>query len=128
VAGLWAKPIIDVQLSVPDVDDDAWLARLEAAGYVLRVREPGHSMVRTPERDVQVHVCSAGSAWERRHLLFRDWLRTSDADRERYGAVKRQLAERDWETMQHYTEAKGDVIAAVTERAEAWAANTGWHV
>jgi GrpB-like predicted nucleotidyltransferase (UPF0157 family) len=126
VPGLAAKPIIDVQVSVPDVDDDAWLGPLEAAGYVLRVREPGHGMVRTPGRDVHVHVCSAGSEWERRHLLFRDWLRRSDADRDRYGSVKRSLAGETWPTMQHYTEAKGDVIAAVMRRAEAWAAEAGW--
>jgi GrpB-like predicted nucleotidyltransferase (UPF0157 family) len=126
VPGLPAKPIVDVQVSVPEVDDDGWLAPLEAAGYVLRVREPGHAMVRTPERDVHVHVCSAGSRWERRHLVFRNWLRTSDADRDRYAAVKRSLAERAWPTMQHYTEAKGDVIRDILGRAEAWAVETGW--
>jgi len=126
VAGLAAKPIVDIQLSVPAVDDDTWLPPLEAAGYVLRVREPGHWMVRTPERDVQVHVCSAGSGWERRHLLFRDWLRASDDDRDRYAAVKRSLATREWSTMQHYTEAKSDVIRDITARAEAWATETGW--
>ncbi|MCU1484226.1 MAG: hypothetical protein JWN67_972 [Actinomycetia bacterium] len=126
VAGLAAKPIIDIQLSVPDVDDDTWLAPLERAGYALRVREPGHWMVRTPERDVHVHVCSTGSAWERRHLLFRDWLRTCDEDRDRYGSIKRTLATREWPTRQHYTEAKSDVIRDITARAEAWAAETGW--
>jgi GrpB-like predicted nucleotidyltransferase (UPF0157 family)/predicted kinase len=127
VPGLAAKPIVDVQVSVPEVDEDVWLAPLEAAGYVLRVREPGHCMVRTPERDVHVHVCSAGSEWERRHLVFRDWLRTSDADRDRYAAVKRSLAEREWPTMQHYTEAKGDVIRDIIEQAEAWARESAWH-
>jgi len=127
VPGLAAKPLIDVQVSVPDVDDEAaWLPALEAAGYVLRVREPGHHMVRTPERDVHVHVCDAGSAWERRHLLFRDWLRSSDADRDRYGAAKRMLATKEWPTMQHYTEAKSDVIGDIILRAETWATETGW--
>jgi GrpB-like predicted nucleotidyltransferase (UPF0157 family)/predicted kinase len=126
VPRLSAKPIVDVQRSVPDVDGDDWLGPLESAGYVLRVREPGHWMVRTPERDVHVHVCSAGSAWERRHLLFRDWLRTSDEDRDRYGTVKRSLAERAWTSRQHYTEAKSDVIADITRRAEEWADETGW--
>jgi GrpB-like predicted nucleotidyltransferase (UPF0157 family)/predicted kinase len=126
VPGLAAKPIVDIQLSVPAVDDGAWLPPLEAAGYELRVREPGHWMVRTPERDVHVHVCSAGSAWERRHLLFREWLRTCDEDRDRYGSVKRSLATREWPTRQHYAEAKSDVIRDITARAEAWAAETGW--
>jgi GrpB-like predicted nucleotidyltransferase (UPF0157 family) len=57
VPGLPAKPIIDIQVSVRDVDDeDSYLPDLVAAGYRLRVREPGHRMVRTAERDVHVRV------------------------------------------------------------------------
>src|SRR6478672_7065640 len=41
VPGLAAKPIIDILLAVADVsDEDAYLPDLEAAGYVLRIREP----------------------------------------------------------------------------------------
>jgi GrpB-like predicted nucleotidyltransferase (UPF0157 family) len=39
--GLLAKPIIDVLVTVADVEDEqAWLPPLEAVGYLLRVREP----------------------------------------------------------------------------------------
>jgi GrpB-like predicted nucleotidyltransferase (UPF0157 family) len=76
VPGLAAKPIIDIDLSVHNVDREAkYLPDLRDAGYQLRVREPGHRMVRTSDLGVQVHVCSTDSEWERRHLLFRDWLR-----------------------------------------------------
>lgn len=127
VPDLAAKPLIDVQVSVPDVDDEAaYLPALEAAGYVLRVREPGHRLVRTPERDVHVHVCGSGSAWERQHLLFRDWLRTSAEDRALYATTKQVLATHDWESMNAYTAAKSSVIAVITSRAEAWAAETDW--
>jgi hypothetical protein len=64
VPGLVAKPIIDIDLSVPAVEDEsAWLLQLVDAGYLLRVREPGHRMVHTADRGVHVHVCSAGSDW-----------------------------------------------------------------
>jgi hypothetical protein len=73
VPGLAAKPIIDIDLSVLDVDrEEHYLPDLIAAGYQLRVREPGHHMVRTPDLGVHVHVCTAGSDWERRQLLFRN--------------------------------------------------------
>jgi GrpB-like predicted nucleotidyltransferase (UPF0157 family) len=127
VPGLAAKPIVDLQVSVPDVDDQAaYLDRLLAAGYQLRVREPGHIMVRTPELNVHVHVCSAGSEWERRHLLLRDWLRRDADDRDAYGRLKRDLAEREWPDMNAYAAAKGPLIAAITQRAEAWARSCGW--
>jgi GrpB-like predicted nucleotidyltransferase (UPF0157 family) len=129
VPGLAAKPIIDVDLSVPDVEDEhRYLPQLIDAGYLLRVREPGHRMVRTPELDVQVHICSAGSDWERRHLLFRDWLRQDAADRAAYEALKRDLASRDWPDMNAYADAKGTLIAEIMTRAEAWADTTGWSV
>ena len=127
VPGLAAKPIIDIDLSVPDVDDEAaYLGPLLAVGYQLRVRAAGHRMVRTPELDVQVHVCTAGGEWERRHLLFRDWLRRDTRDREAYERLKRDLAGRDWTDMNAYAEAKGPLIAEITGRAEAWAQSSGW--
>jgi GrpB-like predicted nucleotidyltransferase (UPF0157 family) len=44
---------------------------------------------------------------ERRHLLFRDWLRHSDCDRELYGQLKLRLAQQDWPDMNAYADAKG---------------------
>jgi GrpB-like predicted nucleotidyltransferase (UPF0157 family) len=73
-----------------------------------------------------LHVCDAGSDWERRHLLFRDWLRHSPEDRRSYDLAKRELARRDWRTMNHYADAKSEVISAIMTRAEAWAAEAGW--
>lgn len=129
VRGLAAKPIVDLQLSVADVDDEpSYLTALEAGGYVLRVREitARHRMLRTAPRDVHLHVCDVGGTWERDHLLFRDHLRHDAGDRRRYEAVKQDLAARDWPTMQHYADAKAEIIADITRRAEAWAAMTGW--
>jgi hypothetical protein len=41
---------------VPDPEDEsAFLGELKRAGYELRVREPGHRMLRTAERDVHIH-------------------------------------------------------------------------
>ena len=77
---------------------------------------------------MQIHVCAAGSDWERRHLLFRDWLRTSEEDRLLYERVKSSLAETDWPTMNHYAEAKSSVIDEITSRAEEWASATEWSV
>ncbi|WP_278312481.1 GrpB family protein [Lolliginicoccus levis] len=129
VAGLAAKPIIDINVSVVEPEDeDTYLPQLEAVEYVLRVREFGHRMFRTPDLGVHVHVCKAGSDWERRHLLFRDWLRRSDSDRDLYGSVKHDLASRDWSDMNAYAAAKTDVIAAIMPRAEAWARTIGWSV
>jgi GrpB-like predicted nucleotidyltransferase (UPF0157 family) len=85
VPELAAKPVVDVMVTVDDPDDDlAFVPSLIGAGYRLRVIEPEHRMFRTPTRDVHLHFWRAGSDDERRHLLFRDWLRENADDRERY--------------------------------------------
>ena len=56
VPGLAAKPIVDIMVTVDDVDDEArYSPQMEILGYHLRVREPAHRMFRTPECDVHVH-------------------------------------------------------------------------
>ncbi|WP_254858485.1 GrpB family protein [Protofrankia sp. BMG5.30] len=58
VPGLAAKPIVDIQVSVPDLEDEpGYVAPLEAAGYRLRVWAAEHRMVRTPDLAVHVHIC-----------------------------------------------------------------------
>lgn len=127
VPGLAAKPIIDIDLSVPDPDDEpAYLPALQRAGYHLRVRQPGHRMVRTVDLDVHVHICREASEWERRHLLFRDRLRSDSADRDAYAALKRELARREWPDMNAYADAKSVLIGEIMARAEAWAHEVDW--
>ncbi len=120
VPGLAAKPIIDILLVVENsADESTYLPQLEAAGYVLRVREPAfyeHRMFRTPDRDVHVHVFSRGCAEIERYLLFRDRLRKDRTDRQLYEATKRELAARDWPDMNAYADAKSEVVEAIIAR------------
>jgi GrpB-like predicted nucleotidyltransferase (UPF0157 family) len=113
VPGLAAKPIVDILVEVARLEH----ADLERAGYLLRVREEGHRMFRTPELDVHVHVWPSGAPDIASHLAFRDRLRTSPEDRAAYEALKRELAARDWEDMNRYAEAKGPLIREILGRA-----------
>ena len=118
VRGLAAKPIIDILVTVADVnDDEAFVARLERAGYVLRIREPGHRMFRTPGVGVHVHVLGDSDEEADRYLVFRDRLRASADDRIAYERLKRELAIRDWEEIGHYADAKGPLIETILVRA-----------
>lgn len=118
VPGLAAKPIIDIVLTVPDVNDEAaFLGRLQRAGYVLRVREPGHRMFRTPDTSVHLHVLTEDDDEVERYLVFRDRLRSSVTDRMAYERLKRELASRDWEEIGLYADAKGTLIESILARA-----------
>jgi len=117
VPGLAAKPIIDILVVVQNsADESSYLSRLEAAGYILRVREPHwneHRMFRTHEKDVHVHVYSVGCAEIQRVLTFRDRLRTNIDDRRRYEKTKRELAAKEWPNMDAYARAKTAVIESI---------------
>lgn len=123
VPGLAAKPIVDVLLTVADVSSEAaYLPALESAGFLLRVREPEHRMVRTPARDVHVHVYEPGRPEVRDYLDLRDWLRVDAQDRDLYAATKRMLARRRWNDMNDYADAKTEVVHDLLARARAWRA------
>jgi GrpB-like predicted nucleotidyltransferase (UPF0157 family) len=125
VPGLAAKPIVDMLLTVADVADEAaYVPTLESIGFVLRVREPGHRMLRTVGRDTHLHVYEPDRAEVCDYLDLRDWLRVDASDRARYAAEKRRLAEHQWRDMNDYAEAKTDIIRDILTRARAWRART----
>jgi GrpB-like predicted nucleotidyltransferase (UPF0157 family) len=123
VPGLAAKDRVDVCLVVADPDDAAaYLPDLLAAGYALHVVEPGHRcLVRedATEPATNLHVYGAGAEEVGRYLRFRDRLRRDPADRRRYEELKRALAQQgEWPDINHYAEAKGELIRQILARAE----------
>lgn len=121
VPGLPAKPIIDMVLAVADsTDEPSYVPPLEETGYVLRIREPHwyeHRLLKWYNIDANLHVFSAGCEEIERMILFRDWLRQNDEDRELYAKTKRELAARVWKYRQNYADAKSDVVREIMERA-----------
>ncbi len=121
VPGLSAKPIIDIVLAVGDpADEGAYVPPLEAAGYVLRIREPDwfeHRLLKGPDTNINLHVFGTGSPEIERMLAFRDRLRTDDDERRLYERAKRDLAAREWTYVQNYADAKGEVVEAIIARA-----------
>ena len=118
VPGLAAKPIIDILVIVEDITaEEEYLPPLLGAGYQLRVREPGHRMVRTAALDVHIHILESGNPERDEYLLLRDHLRRSSDDRALYERTKRELVRSDWADMNDYAEAKTPVITQIKERA-----------
>lgn len=124
VPGLPAKPIIDILLQVPDsADEGAYVPLLEALGYWLQIREPDwleHRVLyqrveRGCPHGINVHVLSPhrGAEEIQRLLGLRDWLRAHPEDRDRYAAVKRELAARRWRYVQDYADAKTEVVEEI---------------
>jgi GrpB-like predicted nucleotidyltransferase (UPF0157 family) len=132
VPGLAAKPIIDVQVSVEDLDPfEPVEAALGALGYGYDPdnldRRKRFFGLDGPDgkRLVNVHVRRLGEWSQQAALLFRDYLRDAPDARNRYELEKRRLATQDWPTVDDYAEAKGDVVWALLREADRWSC-FGW--
>jgi GrpB-like predicted nucleotidyltransferase (UPF0157 family) len=123
VPGLAAKALIDINLVVADTTDEgAYVPKLEAIGYELRVREPDwyeHRMLRGFDPPVNLHAFPQGCEEVERMLVLRDWLRTHEADRNLYARTKRELASKEWKYVQNYADAKSEVVGEILARARA---------
>jgi GrpB-like predicted nucleotidyltransferase (UPF0157 family) len=121
IPGLCAKPLIDILLAVADSGDEAaYVPALTAQGYRLHLREPDWEQHRVMKGDlppVNLHVFTTGSREITRMLAFRDRCRNDPEERRLYEAAKRELAARTWRHVQHYANAKSEVVEDIIARA-----------
>ena len=76
---------------------------------------------------MHIHVCSAGSEWERNHLLFVAYLKAHPDRTAQYERHKKELTARFGSDRESYTNAKANFIAETLELAERWAEREGWN-
>lgn len=130
VPGLGAKPIIDVMIAVPSLDEaDAFCIQpMVALGYEyvkkFETEVPHRRYFRksdgTGVRTHHVHMVVINSDWWVDHLLFRDFLRSDGDARRAYETHKRQLAALEWDDSNDYAAAKTDFILKMMDEARAW--------
>jgi GrpB-like predicted nucleotidyltransferase (UPF0157 family) len=128
VPGLAAKPVIDIQVSVRDLGQVSRLSQgLASMGYThVNLGEFDlvypffHKPAEWPASH-HVHLCAVGGEQERKHLAFRDFLRSNPQVASEYLALKRQLAASyHGDTMrsrEQYSLAKSSFVASVLEQA-----------
>lgn len=143
VPGLAAKDIIDVQVTVAELDAAALAAALAPLGYTLAAAISGDHMppgrhdppqewrklyFRAPEgqRRTNLHVRQAGRANQRYALLFRDYLRADPLAAAAYGQVKEALARLHPADMDAYYDVKDPVCDIIMAAAELWALTTAY--
>ena len=121
IPGMAAKPILDIVLGVADSADEAsYVPALTARGYRLHVREADwheHRLLKGADPIVNLHVFTAGSHEIERMVAFRDRCRGHPEELALYLATKRELASRTWRYVQHYANAKAEIVEAIIVRA-----------
>jgi GrpB-like predicted nucleotidyltransferase (UPF0157 family) len=114
VPGLAAKPILDILAGYPaGAVVAAYIDVLTEAGYTHRGEQeiPGREFFRRGNpRAYHVHLTAIESDFWRDHLTFRDRLRSDDALRDGYAALKRDLAARFPRNREAYIAAKTSFV------------------
>jgi GrpB-like predicted nucleotidyltransferase (UPF0157 family) len=126
IAGLVAKPIIDLIAAVPDLNEAHTLIELlRRAGYEyvseFEAEMPERRYFRKRdargERTHHLHIYDLPTFYARPERLFRDYVRMHPDVAQSYTQLKRALAEQLGHDRAAYTEAKTDFIQSVVARA-----------
>jgi GrpB-like predicted nucleotidyltransferase (UPF0157 family) len=146
VEGLGAKPVVDIQIGVHQYEHlDLFADKMIRSGYIyykkyedvlpdrryfVRASNPNNDAL--PEilltyadkfdREkyphlIHIHTVELNSHWWRRHIAFRDYLRANNNARDEYYNLKIDLAKREWEDKNDYTDAKTDFIKRIEKLA-----------
>ena len=128
VLGLAAKSVIDMQVSVPDLADlGRYMHPLARVGYRhvplgdIDLVYPFFQKPPNGPSTHHVHLCVVGSEHERRHLVFRDYLRDHPSVCAKYVELKRTLALANdgstLESRERYSLSKSEFITDALSRA-----------
>ena len=126
VAGLAAKPIIDLMVGLEDFSvADNVVPKIEALGYEYiqkyeSVMPFRRFLIKEQEgmRTHQIHMVGTGGEFWERHILFRDYLRQNPVVAEQYASLKKALAGREWEDVNEYADAKTAFIREIEDKAK----------
>lgn len=138
VPGLAAKDIIDIQVTVAELEAGKIVPALASIGYTHLEHITGDHLppgrddspeewsklfFRPPEgqRRTNLHVRQAGRANQRYALLFRDYLRVDAQARGAYEQIKEALARLHPEDIEAYYDVKDPVCDIIMAAAELWA-------
>ena len=122
VPGLAAKPIIDIDVLLRSgADLPLVISKLTLLGYDHRgdLGVPGREAFRTPPGNFPHHlyVCPPDSQEYRRHIAFRDYLRTHPKDANAYATLKRSLADKFGDQREAYNQAKSQIVEEIVRHA-----------
>lgn len=123
VPGLAAKPILDILAGyVQGADVQAYVRTFIEADYVHRGESgiPGREFFRRGDpRAYHVHLTAIDSSFWSDHRTFRDSLRADSALRDKYAALKRDLAAHFPRDREAYIAAKESFVKDVLANAAA---------
>lgn len=117
VPGLAAKPVIDIDVVVPEEAVAVGIDRLKTLGYEHRgdLGVPKREAFRCPDGSPRHHLylCPSTSPALANHLAIRDYLRTHPSEARAYGDLKKRLALEFRHDSVGYVESKTGFLVAI---------------
>lgn len=116
VKGLAAKPIIDLDVVVKDAEVPKAIERLAKIGYIhegnlgIEGREAFHYDGKEHLKQHHLYVCPESSPELKRHIAFRDYLRSHPEAVQEYSAIKIEAAKLFPDDIDSYIAHKSPVI------------------
>ncbi|MFO7679076.1 MAG: GrpB family protein [Chloroflexota bacterium] len=143
VPQLPAKDIIDIQITVTDLEDPALLAKLRQSKYQMREAHYADNYLgiaddNSPElqkrycreavgeRCTHIHIRQNGRFNQQYPLLFRDYLRSHEIMRQGYATLKNRLAEIFPDSIEGYLYIKDPLMDMIFATAQDWAKTSQW--
>lgn len=146
IEGLGAKPIVDIQVGMREHEDlNLMIDTMISAGYVYYkkyedVLPDRRYFVKAAniQNDIlpkilytyddkfdrkehphlfHIHVVELNSDWWQRHIAFRDYLRNNNETRDEYYKLKVELARKEWDDKNDYTDAKTEFVKSIERLA-----------
>jgi GrpB-like predicted nucleotidyltransferase (UPF0157 family) len=126
IPGMTAKPIIDIDMVIQPKDWEKVKARLEERGYIhrgdlgIKDRESfdlADEALKSTLPTHHLYVCPVTSAELKRHIAFREYLKTHKTDRERLSSLKWTLAEAFDNDKYPYMDGKDTMVKEIVEKA-----------
>lgn len=141
VPGLGAKDVIDVQVTVRELNDQTF-GRLLEAGFQPKLHVKDHVpkgmdanpdlwckqlVIEKPgERRANIHLRKIGNPNQRYAILFRDYLRAHPNSSQTIELIKRELARYHPNDMDAYYDIKDPVYDLIWDAAQGWAQRINW--
>lgn len=122
VTDLSAKPIIDILISVHNLKDiEKIIPDMQAVGYESRgefgIPLRAFFTKGIDPRAYNVHIFEKGNSEVERHLIFRDWLRSHEDDKNTYENLKKELAHTFAQNSFEYQKGKTRLINSIHKKA-----------
>ena len=124
IPGIKAKPILDLMLAIPDLENWKWVQEpLSKLGYEFRRdfrEEQGHILFVKGLEENRTHylkITEPNSDFWTEHILFRDYLINNPQYREEYQNLKEKLFNAHAGNREPYTKGKEDFVRKILKLA-----------